>query len=184
MVLDKLKEYPKDKVLLLITLIAFVSYVILTMLGASIESELMAKSGYGVLDFEFAWTSDMIATIFAAWGEDGKQMEAIAVYGDFLYIPAYGFFMFGAILLASRRLEEGKIQDIGLIVCLTPLLAGIFDVIENINLLLMLSDESFIYSLSPLAASTCATIKFSLLFVGIIFFFVSLIILVVIKLRK
>ena len=61
-----------------------------------------------------------------------------------LFIPAYGFFIFGAILLVSRKLENEKAQDYGIIISLTPLIAGIFDVIENTNLLLMLYDDAFI----------------------------------------
>jgi len=52
--------------------------------------------------------------------------ETLVTYWDFLYIVGYGSFIFGAILLVTRRLE-GKLQKIGLWMTLTPILAGIFD---------------------------------------------------------
>ena len=138
-----------------------------------IEEEVSSLTGFGILDFEFAWTPDRVSEIFQAWGEFGKERETLAIWVDFLYIPCYGLFIFGAITLASRMIR-GKWQDIGVHVSLTPLIAGVFDVIENIILLWMLMDDSHVNSLSPLIASISATIKFSLLIAGIAFFFIAL----------
>jgi hypothetical protein len=86
--------------------------------------------------------------------------------------------MAGCVLLVTRNLK-GNLQRIGLYMSILPFVAGIFDVIENINLLLMLTYEEFIWSLSPFIASLCATIKFSLIFIVIIFFIMALIIIAV-----
>ena len=88
--------------------------------------------------------------------------------------------MAGCILLVTRKLE-GKTQNMGLYFTIMPFIAGIFDVIENTFLLLMLSNETFVWSLSPFIASLCATIKFSLIFIAIIFFVVALIIITIKK---
>ena len=170
MFLEKLIEFPKNKVVILITLIAFILALLISQfIMAPIEAELKGSTGYGVIEFEFAWTSEQINTIFKAWGSEGKKKEAFVTYVDFFFIPCYSLFMAGCILLVTRNLE-GKLQEIGLYFTIMPFIAGIFDVIENINLLLMLTNESFIWSLSPFIASLCATIKFSLLFIVIIFF--------------
>ena len=183
MFLDKLIEFPKNKTVILITLIAFIlSLLINQFIMAPIEAELKGSTGYGVIEFEFAWTSEQINTIFKAWGSEGKKKETFVTYVDFLFIPCYSFFMAGCILLVTRKLE-GKLQEIGLYMTIMPFIAGIFDVIENINLLLMLTNESFIWSLSPFIASLCATIKFSLLFIAIIFFIVALIIVIIKKFK-
>jgi hypothetical protein len=65
----------------------------------------------------------------------------------------------------------------------TPIIAGICDVIENVNLLLMIADGTFITSASPFVAALCATIKFTIIFACILFFLVQ-IILMVIKRKK
>ncbi|MFX1445926.1 MAG: hypothetical protein ACFFHV_21125 [Promethearchaeota archaeon] len=183
MFLEKLLDFPKNKLVVLITILAFILGVFINQyIMAPIEAELKSSTGYGVIDFEFAWTSDQISRIFKAWGSEGKKKEALVTYIDFLFIPCYSLFMAGCILLVTRNLE-GKLQEVGLFMTIVPFIAGIFDVIENINLLLMLIDDSFIWSLSPFIASLCATIKFSLIFIAIIFFIVGLVIVIMKKFK-
>lgn len=183
MFLEKLIEFPKNKAVILITLIAFILALLISQfIMAPIEAELIGSTGYGVIEFEFAWTSEQINRIFKAWGSEGKKKEAFVTYIDFLFIPCYCVFMAGCILLVTRKLE-GKLQEIGLYMTILPFVAGIFDVIENISLLLMLTYDAFIWSLSPFIASLCATIKFSLIFIAIIFFVVALILLIIKKFK-
>ena len=183
MILEKLIEFPKNKVVVLITIAAFILALLISqVIMAPIEAELKGSTGYGVIEFEFAWTSEQINTIFKAWGSEGKKKEAFVTYIDFLFIPCYSLFMAGCILLLTRKLE-GKLQEVGIYMAILPFVAGIFDVIENINLLLMLTYDAFIWSLSPFIASLCATIKFSLIFIAIIFFIVALIIIIIKKFK-
>ncbi|MFW9899054.1 MAG: hypothetical protein ACFFDO_07325 [Candidatus Thorarchaeota archaeon] len=181
--IEKFKEFPKQKVLAIITIVAFIAFLILALIMQSIERELKGSTGYGVMEFEFAWTPEMIRKIFNAWGSAGKKKEATAICWDFLYIPSYGLFIAGCILLVARKLE-GKLHNYGLYITITPFIAGIFDIIENISLLLMLGNDATIDMGFPFIASLCALIKFSLLFVGICFFFVALIALIINKIRK
>ena len=181
--LEKLKEFPKQKYIVIMILVALIVFIWVNQMMASIESYLKGATGYGVLDFEFAWTADGIQKIFSAWGSTGKQLEATAIYWDFLYIPAYAFLIAGCNLLVVQRLE-GKPQEIGLYIVITPFIAGLLDVIENINLLLMINDDIFINLGSPFIASICATVKFGLVFLGIIFFVLALIILMISTIRK
>ena len=181
--LEKLKDFPRNKILILITVVAFILALLISQLiMAPIEAELKGATGYGVIEFEFAWTSERINTIFKAWGSEGKKKELYVTIVDFFFIPCYSLFMEGCILLVTRKLD-GKSQEIGFYFTIMPFIAGIFDIIENIILLLMLTNESFIWSLSPFIASLCATIKFSLLFITIIFFIVALIIIIIKKFK-
>lgn len=180
---EKLLEFPKKKILVLITIIAFSLFFLLTLLFSPIETELKERTGYGVIEFEFAWNSGTIKKIFKAWGSEGKKQQIFITYMDFLYIIFYSFFMAGCILLVTRKLE-GKMQKMGLYMTLAPFLAGIFDVIENINLLLMLGNDTFVDSGCPFIASLCATIKFSFLLISICFFLIALIVMMINKIRK
>ena len=168
MFLEKLLEFPKKKVLVLITVISFIAFLLLTLIMLPTEMYLKENTGYGV---------------FNAWGADGKQRQAIVTYIDFLYIPSYAFCYTGCIMLITRKLE-GKSQKTGLILTLTPFIAGIFDVIENMNLLLMIANNQYINSGSPFIASLCATIKFGLIFLGWIFMLYGVLILLRKKLKK
>jgi len=67
---------------------------------------------------------------------------------------------------------------------LTPFVAGIFDLVENINLLIMLNDTPNFDAFVPLTASITAFIKFSFLLVGAIFFLVVLVLTLIKRLKK
>ena len=174
--LDKLIEFPRTLYVLIITIGAFILFILINQLVFAPLSTLV--STYNVLDFEFAWIADRIEVIFAAWGETGMEAQALGVYWDFLYIVGYGFFISGCILLVSRILS-GKYQKIGLYMTLTPLIAGIFDLIENINLLIMLQNATSFSAFVPFIASISAVIKFSFLILGIAFFFTALILMLI-----
>lgn len=180
MMLDKLKETPSDKILAIIAVIAFVIFILINQL---VFAPLGQNVSPGILDFEFAWTQERVSTIFSAWGTDGMMQHTLGVYWDMIYIVGYGFFIFGCILLVSRRLSE-RLQDIGIYMSLTPLIAGIFDLIENMQLLVMLSSPTVFASYMPIIAAVSALIKFALLIVGIVFFFVALILLVISVIKK
>ncbi len=181
MILEKLKKSPSDLILLNI---AAVGIIILLIINIFVFEPLI-NSGllYGILDFEFAWTSEQILIIFADWGVEGMALQASGVYWDFFYIIGYSLPLFALILLFARKLN-GKIVDIGLYMSLTPLVAGIFDLVENINLLIMLNDPFNFPSFVPLTASITAFIKFGFLLVGAIFFLVVLVLTLIKRFKK
>ncbi len=180
MILEKLKKIPSDLILLNIAAIGIVILILINIF----VFEPLANSGltYGILDFEFAWTSEQISIIFADWGAAGMALQASGVYWDFFYILGYSVPLFALILVFTRKLN-GKIVNIGLYMSLTPLIAGLFDLVENINLLIMLNDTSFA-SFVPLTASITAFIKFSFLLVGAIFFLVVLVLTLIKRFKK
>ncbi len=179
--LENLKKYPSDLILLIV---AAIGIVILLTINILIFGPLAYSGGmYGILDFEFAWTEEQILTIFDFWGTEEMTAQAAGVYWDFLYIVGYTVPLFALILLISRKLNDNML-NIGLYMSLTPIIAGIFDIMENINLLIMLNEGSEFASFVPLIASLSATIKFGFLIVGAIFLLVALILLVIEKIKK
>ena len=181
MFLERFKESPKDKLVLILTISSLVIvFLVYILIFIPIEASV---STYGILDYEFAWTPDRVQAIFSAWGANGIAKQILAVYWEFLYIVGYVSLALGLILLVLRR-SEGKMQTLGLYFTLAPFLTGIFDIIENINLLVMLSNPTPILTINPITASICALIKFSFLFAAIGYFIATLIILLVFKLRK
>ena len=178
--LDKLKEFPKDKLLIFVSIISFITVILIEVLVfMPIEADV---STYGILDFEFAWTSSKVETIFSVWGDTDMNNQGIAIYWDFLFIVGYVSLAFALIVLALRR-SKNKIQTIGIYMTITPFLTGIFDVIENVNLLEMLRTPTSVSNFNAYIASLSATLKFSLLFVGIIYVIIALITLLIKKLR-
>jgi hypothetical protein len=179
--LEKLKESPKDKLLIVITLIGLAIVILLyTLVFIPIEALVPT---YGILDFEFTWTPDRAENILAVWGSQGIFQETLAIYWDFLFIVGYVSLAFGLILLVLRR-SKNKLQRIGLFMTTIPFLTGIFDIIENINLLIMLSNPTSILSINPLIASISALLKFGFLFAAIIYFVIALILVLINKIKK
>ncbi|MBY8987926.1 MAG: hypothetical protein KGD61_05685 [Candidatus Lokiarchaeota archaeon] len=181
MILEKLKKYPSDLILLIATATGII--ILLAINIIIFEPMATAVYLYGILDFEFAWTKEQIALIFFTWGSQGMALQAAGVYWDFVYIFGYAIPLFAMILYLSRKLED-RIMTIGLYMSLTPLVAGIFDLIENINLLIMLNENPDFAPLVPLIASLSATTKFGFLIVGAIFFVVALVLFIVKKIKK
>ncbi|MFW9998884.1 MAG: hypothetical protein ACFE9Q_02220 [Candidatus Hodarchaeota archaeon] len=179
--LERFKESPKDKYVILITLFGL-AIVILTYILIFMPIE-VAVPTYGILDYEFAWTPEKVGIIFSVWGADGINRQISAIYWDFLYIIGYVSLALGLIFLVLRR-SEGKIRTLGLYFTLTPFLTGIFDIIENINLLIMLSTPISISTINPFIASLSALIKFIFLFSAIAYFIIAIIILVINRVRK
>lgn len=181
MFLERFKESPKDKLVLILTISSLV-IVLLVYILIFIPIE-ASVSTYGILDYEFAWTPDRVQAIFSAWGTDGMANQSLAIYWDFLYIVGYISLALGLILLVLRR-SEGKMQTLGLYFTLAPFLTGIFDIIENMNLLVMLSNPTPILSINPFLASISALIKFSFLFAAIGYFVIALLIIISNKIKK
>ena len=174
--LDKFRESPKNKLLYLITIIGF-GIVLLVYLFIFIPIE-ASVSTFGILDYEFVWTDSRAETILSVWGAEGITKQSSAIYWDFLYIVGYTSLALSLIVLVLRK-TEGKIQKLGVYFTLTPFLTGLFDIIENINLLIMMNTPTSVSMINAFIASLSAMIKFSFLFAAIIYFVVALIIIII-----
>lgn len=168
--LEKLLEVPRKKMLILTGIISFVSVIILFLVMDLFDEGMIS---YTIIDFEFSWTGGRAQEIMTAWEfNGGLQPSIIFNYLDFAFMISYGAMGASLLLLVTRSLkDEGKSRKIGLICSLLPLIAASFDLIENINLLIMQHN----YPLTPLdivasIASISALIKFGLLFISIAFF--------------
>ena len=181
MFLDKFKEFPKSKILYILAVVGFLIVLFVEVfVFIPIESKV---STYGILDYEFAWNADKVLSIFVVWGLNGINNQITAIYWDFLFIIGYVSLAFSLIILVFQRSNE-QIQTIGKYVPITPVLTGIIDIIENVFLLTMATNLSSVNDSNALLASLSASLKFGLLFVGIIFFIGALILIIFHKIQK
>ncbi|MHA1748206.1 MAG: hypothetical protein ACTSYF_06130 [Promethearchaeota archaeon] len=183
MFLDKLKEVPKNLYLIMMFVGGVILFLAINTLVFQAFSTSSLFATYGILDFEFAWTVEQIELIFTAWGSTGMTLQEAGVYWDFIYIMGYVSFAFGGILLVTRKVS-GNFQKIGLYVSFIVILSGLFDVIENIFLLIMLQNPSTIPTFAPPIAAIMATIKFSCLAIALIYFVIGLIIAIILKIKR
>ncbi len=181
--LEKLQTSPSKKKLLVITLVSLAVFIVLTIIFRFYETALNPDgTGYGIIEFEFAFDQATATTMLSTWGSAGRAIALESVYLDFIYIAAYGIGLFCLTIHLMRALKD-RWHNIGLIFGIAALLAGIFDIIENINLMIILNEPSTFPASAPLIAGVCAGIKFSLLFASIGFIAFGAIALLLRKLR-
>ncbi len=125
-----------------------------------------AAEAPSVIDFEFTWTKERAQDILWKWSLDNlKDGQFILNIIDFAYMPAYAFFIAGAVLITARKLPEGRQKQFGFAAALMPFGSWVCDVVENVNLLQMFIGN--IEDTTALTASIMATIKFVFLFIAI-----------------
>lgn len=168
-IIKKLEETPPQNIVILFTGLAAVATIIMYILMRPTEI-----SSYNVFDLEFAWTVTRINTIFDAWGPNLIIQELNRTILDYGFLVAYSTFFAGLTLILTRKLLFDKIQLVGLYMVLASYVAAIFDAIENLNLILMLSSPNDFPSFAPLLASICATLKFVILIIIIFFWIISI----------
>ena len=169
---DKIREVPKDSSVALAALILSIPFCFLTLFFVFNERALRASSGYGVLDFELVWTRGMAHRILRAWGTSNVRYEIFVHHVDNLYLVVYALFAGLCILLIARRLK-GRLQEIGFLFILAPVLAAVFDAMENVFLLSMMRRGIPVGRASPALASLCSTFKDAFLGATLSFVFIA-----------
>lgn len=181
--LERLGTSPRNKIVVGVVIISFVCFIITALLTQLVESTVKQATSYGILNLEFAWNASTATTILAAWGSTYIPHEILGIYIDFTFIPSYATFMAALTLLLARRFS-GHPQELGFILVIAPFIAGILDVVENMHLLIMMGSPTAIIDTIPLIASLCATIKFALIIIVILYFFIGLLIQAIWAARK
>jgi len=103
----------------------------------------------GILNLEFAYNTTKVATVLDAWqwskdpflNSCGLECDAILnTYFDFIFL----FFYSGFLFLACKKIAAktaGSFSKAGKLFAKGALLAGILDILENIGMLLSLSNH-------------------------------------------
>ncbi len=169
--IDKLKEYSETRILFLVTLLSLVFTVIFYFLMRPIEMELTSQTAYGVIDLEFAWNVERMEGILSSWEDELITKEVNAVLLDFGFLIFYSLALAGVTILLTKSGVFTSLTNIGYYFTLIPFLAALFDAIENVNLLFILTSPSNYPQFAPFVASICATIKFSLIIATVLFWF-------------
>jgi hypothetical protein len=171
--IKKLSDFPRDKTLYIATIISLIFTAIIFLLMRPVEAELKSLTPYGVMELEFAWTIAQIDNILSTWGNSLISKEIGVTLLDFGFLMFYSTTMAGVTIILTRKVFQETLNNWGYRIALVPFLAAFFDVIENVNLLLMLTSPSSFPAFSPFVASFSAMIKFSLLGVTVIFWLIG-----------
>ena len=123
-----------------------------------------ASAPNGIVSFELAWSPGASGEMVGSWSEYARLLAAFGLGIDYLFMPIYALALSLGILLASSR-HGGAFARLGAWMGWAALAAPLFDAVENYGLLHSLLSPLF--SLWPLVASVCATVKFTLLLLGL-----------------
>jgi len=131
----------------------------------------------GIVSFELAGTRERASEMLASWGglnelgglmlfQPARSYLAFGLGLDYLFMPVYAIALALAVLLASGR-HTGRLGRVGTWVGWAALAAPFFDAVENYALLQLALGR--IVAPWPGSAAFCASVKFALLAVGIVY---------------
>ncbi len=140
-----------------------------------LDIRMMDAGGPGIVGFELAGSQDRAAEILADWGNDGIDAARASLWIDYAYILAYGAFLILA-AWATRDLAEARgwrrMAAFGTPVMIAAAAAAVFDAVEDVGLLLAVDRHGGDFA--PRLAQVCASLKFGLLAVTIVYLLVGL----------
>jgi hypothetical protein len=135
---------------------------LITMVGLGyIDSHGINNSSapHGIVSFEFVWTSEQANMIMRSWSGEDKIMVGLSIGLDYLFMPLY------ATSIASLLLY---LNENNMILASLQYSAAMFDAVETGALAVILTAPQEKYpEFIPKLASTCATMKFSILFLAL-----------------
>lgn len=120
----------------------------------------------GIVSFELARTTSNAQAMIGSWDARAKLYAAFGLGLDFLFMPVYAMALSLGSLLAAGR-HRGWFANLGARMGYLSFGAAIFDAVENIGLWNSLLGHA--QSAWPSISFWCATVKFSLILLGIIY---------------
>lgn len=135
-----------------------------------LDQDLKATGGPSILGLEFAGSEQRAAEIMAEWGAHGRDLARLSLWIDFGLMVSYGTFFTLAALATRDFARDRGLRALAVVGIATPAFAAaaaLFDAAENIAWLLVLGGHGG--SLAPPFATICASLKFLLLGLTILY---------------
>lgn len=170
---QQLENYPSERLTLFLLSLSGLFSIITWLFMREVTKINITK--FNILSLEFAWSIEQMNIILNTWGSEIIQTELNGVLIDFGFLIGYSVFLSCITLLVSRKFLQNRLQRLGFDVVFLPLLAALFDAIENANLVLILMSPSNYPIISPFIASFFAILKFALIIITILFNIVILV---------
>lgn len=150
---------------LLITLV--VAIVIIFIIFRFLDSPLRTPSApSGIVSYELAGSTSRASLILGSWGTTARLYAAFGLGFDYLFMLVYAACLSLACLMAASR-HMGWVQRLGSWLAWGMLLAALADAVENLSLWVELNGT--VTSFWAGLAAACASLKFSLLVLGVLY---------------
>lgn len=151
----------RRKVMLVLFVAILLIFVIFRFLDIPLRT---AAAPSGIVSFELAGSQEKSSQILASWDDHADLYAAFGLGFDFLFMLVYSTFISLGCLMTSLK-HSGWFSKVGFWLGWGAFLAASMDAIENLALWKQLSGNMI--PLWPILAAWCASIKFTLLLVGI-----------------
>ena len=132
-----------------------------------------------IVDFELAGTTTRATEIINTWDAADKVRAGFSLGFDFLYMPVYSTLIALACVWAAGVLALRQWRTTGVLLAWGLWAAALLDAIENVALTVLLFGT--VANPYPQVAQVCASIKFGLILLGLVFALVAAIIFLVKK---
>jgi hypothetical protein len=165
----------RKKNTLFLTLLGLTLAIMLVMNGAGGRLNTVAAP-YGIVSFELAGSPQKAQVILDSW-DHPAQLQAAFIQGlDYLYLVLYSTTIAQACLWAAKTLGRAgwPLASVGIPLAWGLWLAALSDAVENLALVEILFGSNA--SPWPEIAAVCAIIKFTLIFLGLVYALYALLI--------
>lgn len=134
--------------------------------GASLTTE---AAPYGVFSFELAGSIKQVVAILSSWDAETQSRAAFGLGLDYLFMVVYASTLALGIDMVAQVLQRAgwPLARWGGIFAWGVVLAALLDAVENAALLTLLWGT--LTNPWPALASKCATLKFALIFAGLVY---------------
>jgi hypothetical protein len=126
-----------------------------------------------IVDFELAGSVEKAQSIIDAWNQTDRIRAGFSLGFDYLYMPVYSTTIALACILAAGVLKKNVWQTIGILLAWGLWIAAICDATENLALFTELLGNNV--APWPSVAQICATIKFGLIVLGLLYVAVGIV---------
>jgi hypothetical protein len=126
-----------------------------------------------IVDFELAGSVEKAQTIINAWSETDRIRAGFSLGFDYLYMPVYSTTIALACIMAAGVRQRRVWQTLGALLAWSLWSAALCDAVENLALFTELLGGNV--TPYPQVAQICATIKFGLILLGLVYVVVGVV---------
>ena len=126
-----------------------------------------------IVDFELAGSVPKAQAIIDAWNENDRIRAGFSLGFDYLYMPVYSTTIALACVMAAGVLKRRAWHTAGLLLAWGLWIAAVSDATENLALFNELLGNNV--APWPQVAQICATIKFGLIVLGLVYVVVGIV---------
>lgn len=157
--------------LILSGIFAAVLFVLLTFLNQDLKNPVAPQ---GMISYELAHDVGRSLNILASWDGREKTIAAFSLGIDYFFLVAYALFFALSCYVAAGKIKKrlAGLYRAGIVLAVAQILAAILDALENYGLFrLLLGSQNAVFAQLAFYA---ATLKFSFIFMGILYILIAL----------